>query len=855
MAQLLCDSNINFTAASWKVIDSTSYLNSETSNATVTTSFVASSTFTTGAITIEGIMIKLNHILSNTGTITVELYNSTAAASVVGATLTVNVSALPQQLISSGCQGFLYFKFGTPVLLLAATLYSVRVKTSVSSTISLAVSSGTNWSRCLVTSSTAAPAVSDNLFIAAPYITTTAPSVITCTLNNTSSTIFGSVEMAAYSKMVLENNSATSYKLRIANTGLFITSLNSVVEFGTPSSRIDATSSFLLEMLSTGTATNGINVRHLSKFTMYGSQVTRTAKLIANSSVGATSLTTNISTNWKNGDNIIFANTIRSASANSLCEKKTLTADASGTNLTISPMSNAKSGTSPTQCDMGNLTSNAKIYGSSTTSTIYILIGVNTAGCVSNFDVDNVEFRNLGGTVLTKYGIVINGQSLSSLINITNCSFYDGFTTSGAYIYIPNGGDTFNILNNVFYNGNVGLILGITNFNGTKKANNNLFIAQNNRGLFLTFYTLANYKFEVKNNIVSGAVYNAIDISTMFGLTDEIDGNISYGNQGLGYYLNASNSILLNMISYLNNGNGIFSDRSNNNKYIGGTLFGNSGTNLTISGGDVLITNFDIQSNTTYTTTYGINGGAVNNPSAINIIFNNCTIGTTRSHNIASIILIQEPYLINFINCSFGDSTIYTLNNGVFGSSKVGIQRKNGITGNHITYKGYGTLINDTVIFDTSPSSMRLTPTSPTIKLKSTVFPVSVASGSIATVSIKVRKSVIGDGTAYDGNQPRLILKANASAHASAYNSDIVAATATNAANGAWETLSYTLPSAVTDNVGMEFYVDCDGTTGWVNVDTFVSNNNNSMTYYMNGEPVQDISSAGTTETFYTFIT
>jgi len=76
-----------------------------------------------------------------------------------------------------------------------------------------------------------------------------------------------------------------------------------------------------------------------------------------------------------------------------------------------------------------------------------------------------------------------------------------------------------------------------------------------------------------------------------------------------------------------------------------------------------------------------------------------------------------------------------------------------------------------------------------------------------------------------------------------------------DAANGTWETLSYTLPSAVTDNVGMEFYVDCNGTTGWVNVDTFISNNNNSMTYYLNGEPVQDISSAGTTKTFYTFIT
>ena len=50
----------------------------------------------------------------------------------------------------------------------------------------------------------------------------------------------------------------------------------------------------------------------------------------------------------------------------------------------------------------------------------------------------------------------------------------------------------------------------------------------------------------------------------------------------------------------------------------------------------------------------------------------------------------------------------------------------------------------------------------------------------------------------------------------------------------------------------MEFYVDCDGTTGWVNVDTLTSNNNNSMTYYLNGDPINDIVLSG--ERSFTFI-
>jgi SH3-like domain-containing protein len=53
----------------------------------------------------------------------------------------------------------------------------------------------------------------------------------------------------------------------------------------------------------------------------------------------------------------------------------------------------------------------------------------------------------------------------------------------------------------------------------------------------------------------------------------------------------------------------------------------------------------------------------------------------------------------------------------------------------------------------------------------------------------------------------------------------------------------------------MEFYVDCDGTTGWINVDTFTGNNNNSMTYYMNGNSIQDIAvSSGNRETSFTFL-
>ena len=146
---------------------------------------------------------------------------------------------------------------------------------------------------------------------------------------------------------------------------------------------------------------------------------------------------------------------------------------------------------------------------------------------------------------------------------------------------------------------------------------------------------------------------------------------------------------------------------------------------------------------------------------------------------------------------------------------------------------------NDTTIFDVGPSPQRLVPSSTSQKLWSTIFQVPITSGSVTSVSVRVRKSTAGDGTAYTGNQPRLILRLNPTVGSSTYDNDIVCATA-SAAAGTWETLSYTLPVAVTDNVGMEFYTDCDGTTGWINIDTFVSSNNNSMSYYMNGEPISE---------------
>lgn len=74
--------------------------------------------------------------------------------------------------------------------------------------------------------------------------------------------------------------------------------------------------------------------------------------------------------------------------------------------------------------------------------------------------------------------------------------------------------------------------------------------------------------------------------------------------------------------------------------------------------------------------------------------------------------------------------------------------------------------------------------------------------------------SAWGTGDLYQGNQPRLIQRANP---ALGQNSDVVLATY-SAGAGSWNQLTAT-SSTATDDGAWEFVVDCDGNTGFINVD------------------------------------
>ena len=857
MATLFSGSSINWSSSSWKVVDTTSYLYSEAGSTATTTSYVASANFMPGAITVEGILLRVKGTTTTpTGTFSVQLWNNTGSAQV--AVVTCNAAdIINNDTTYDG--GWCYFKFAASQTLLAATNYQVRVLSSVAGTVTVyRNATAGNWSRGLVTSTTASLAASDDIIICGDITAAATTAINTVTFDNTAATSYGLIEVGAYGKILGQNSASTAYKLAVNNTKNFIVSHNGMVEFSSTGTRLPSTSSFVFTVTTSTAVNNGIIIRNYGTFRGYGTAKIRKAKLTADASVGATSLTTNVSTAWLSGDTIGLPNTAYSSGN----EVKNLSANATGTTLTIAALTYAHGGNATTgvQADIINLTSNFQIYGTSTVNTYYI-IAYNKA----TVDCDNVEFRYLGSSAGGKRGIELIIQAPTGSANLKDCVFRDFYAgySYGVVINNFNGGVTIDGC--VAYgtpNTHILVNQPLVTQTHYVTIQNNCFIGQQqavNPGM-INIETLAatNTTTRIFLNLINNTVAGG-SCGYLFGGVVEgtISGNTAYSlttGMYVSCFINSYSTATVTTFSnstFWNNGTSInlapwsYSSLPPRNVIFDTiTSFSNTFHFSVSIGEDITFKNCSAQGGNTGVIFLGISK---------DILFDNCNLGGTSSYSSSVIGMGNQFYQAassnaTFRNCTISTGTLISNLAQMSPTNALRFQRFNS-AGVHRVIKRDGTISNDSTIYDSASVSQRLTPNSASYKLSSSSFQVAVASGTTATISVKVRKSVIGDGTAYNGNQPRLILKANPSAHASAYNSDIVAATATNAANGAWETLSYTLPSAVTDNVGMEFYVDCDGTTGWVNVDTFVANN--SMTYYMNGEPIGD---ASIMERSYSFI-
>jgi hypothetical protein len=151
------------------------------------------------------------------------------------------------------------------------------------------------------------------------------------------------------------------------------------------------------------------------------------------------------------------------------------------------------------------------------------------------------------------------------------------------------------------------------------------------------------------------------------------------------------------------------------------------------------------------------------------------------------------------------------------GSSKIAFRNYNQVNNDHRTYYPRGFIQTDTTIVRSSPRSARFTPSSTAVTDFSN-RKYALESGQSATVGCYIRTSVIGDGSAYNGALPVIILKRNV---ALGIMNDSVIGTATVASSGAWELVTGLIPAVSVDGV-VEICVRANGTTGWVNAEDFV---------------------------------
>ena len=826
MANKFLDTSSNFTSASWKTIDNTSYLDGNNSSVTnSSTSYVASSSFTPGAITVEGVALKIaNTSVGPTGTFSMQLWNSTDSAQ--AGLVQCNLS----DLVSIGIKaqtpgGWCYFKFSSPVTLIAAKAYQIRILSSVNGTVAVyrGATAG-DWLRSLVTSTTGTVGAGDILYMGGAIggvgsVTTIAP-----VFDNTATTVFNSLKIGYGCSMTCQNSASTNYNLYTTAQS----QISGSFEIGNSGARINSTSSFTWECQSAAAAGNSIIVGSGGTLRAFGATKTRMARAAANFSAGATSITTDISTGWENGDLIGIGATSRAATP--LTETKTLTADAAGTTLTISAVTDLKSGTAPVQAPLINLTSNVNFRGTSAANTFYISL----SGAIATIDFDSATFRYLGSATTGTRGIGIAASSASNTYKINSCAFYDLHTSAisiEANVSTAQAG-TIESTNNVQFGGfshanNAAATLS-AGFTSAKFTGNWVIGCVGASSISINSL---DRRFEIKDNVVNGARG-----STNFSITTsanayswaqgEISGNRTEACASVGFVLSFVNTIASNFTAYRCNTYGFQIGLMSDSRIDGLTSFGHTTgsiihpANTLIS--DITIDNADVQAGVTETCPRGILTTA--NTLLRNYKFSNSNFGTVTPHAAGGDIILVSFTMgdIILIDSTLGSTSQVVLQTALTRGSSVRIQKSGGVAGTNKAWWRQGLTVTDSTIYDPSTpgstQSLRATPSSATEDLYFPIGRVGIPAGSGATITMKVRKSVIGDGAAYNGNQAKIIMLANAAA-GSSFDTDQVVMTSTNAANGAWETLTYTIPT-VSDSTALEFWGQVDGTTGWVNFDT-----------------------------------
>lgn len=828
MALLISRATGNFTSAStWGVADNAagSQNFSVFATTTTTTSYAYSSTFTgTNARVSDGIVLFLKR-MNTTGTVTVALSDDNGVTAT--REVTVNASDLPAN------ESWVFFKFGTTLTLDGGNDYCIGVKSSVAGNAMFTNSIvSNNWLRIVSTTLTAAPAATDSFLVIGELTGAGTSSSYTVTMDNTATTDFGTntssgslptqtfpdsvngMQVCQNGTLIWGTSAATNYYLRLSgNLVVWSGGTYNMGTSGTPCPRdstmtlqLDSTASFVYALCAAAGST--VNIYGQSRTS--GKNIVQ-CKLSADAAVNATSLSIDTDTGWLDNDEIVIAAT---TTVNTQCEIGALNGAAGASTLTVDGFAGAAgglafahSGTSPTQAEIIHLSRNVVIRGNSTSQPAVVRSFVNATA----FNIYWCRFSWTGSSIGSN-------QSAATVSDIQYCAFFEYGTLGNVF-----RGATFS--NNVSYSPTIGVTVLTLDGTVAPTVTNNTIMRGNNGITLSGTGTVPGGTFS-GNTIVGtngGFTLNITNQAQDISISDFV----IHSSNGNGISISASsptdkNFTATNIKVWRNTTHGIAVSSTTSTFIDNADIFGNAGTGIIVgaSGSSIKVSNSRISSDATVTTpvgfsvsTFAIQGSA---------LFENCKFSE-----------VTGIYTANTVDISVTNSTtiftrpMITLNNVLLGAAtEVSNPANLNVTGfikssKHDQTEGAfkswfqgGIVERDSLLFNTAAPSERLTPTSASIKLASGSRLGVLDDGTTKTISVYVRKSATGDGAQYNGNQPRLIVKANP---AMGINTNTVLDTMT-AAVGSWEQLTATTPAVNADGA-LEFYVDCDGTAGWVNVD------------------------------------
>ena len=809
----------NFTDASWLTVDSTSLLDSESANTALTTSYVLSSTFTPGGITVDGIAIKIASRATGSPANTITVALDSIGSTVSGTETTINVSDIDacsasgtSPAVATNEGGWVYFRFNvagtpTPVTLTPAIPYSVKVKLSSTSTAVNLFRDGTagNWSRMLATTTAAAPASTDILHVMGDGLAAGTVNSYTITMNNTASTTFGAV----------------------ANTlGAFTVSKRGTLTWGT-----SASTNYLLTIagplivFSGGTWNQGTSGTPMPS--------TATAKLLF-------AVSSNVDSGFiaRNGSVINrYGNSISTTQTASQCEVRTILTVDSSTQVTVTAgLTNAHSGTSPTQAEVINITRNNKVCGTSSSLQAYVLYGT-TATVNDSF----VEFYNLGSATTNKRGIDV--ITTTGSCTITGCAVHDNVVTSSHGANVTGGtSNNVSLSNTHFWNIHTNAInLAVTT--GTANSISSCTALLNVSG---PLFNIADVGTLLTTLVAVGAATNGFTITESFPLAAGAasSGLVSHSNVNLGISVAGFQIAytLTNCTAWRNLQTGIsVASSATNIVFDTGSAFGNGAGNIILNAhANITFRSWTLNGDTTFSTTVGV----AFNSLVYLMFFESCNFGTVSgiktAHTTGDISFLNAGGLVVLRNTILASSTEIASQTSMPAApaSMIVSEKHDQTAGLHKRWERFGTAIIDTTTFRTASPAETLTPSNASFKFNGSPMRFAIANGTTATVTVYVNKSA-----AYNGAQPRLIVRANPAVGITA---DTVLATASGG-TGSWLTLSGTTAS-VTDDGALEVYVDCDGTAGTVSIDDWGVTNSSldagAMQFWFDGQPLAFIKTA-----------